>query len=528
MNKRSSGIVPNMRRSRQPAVENPELVFGLVGPIGVDIEAVIEGLKVALTEMKYNTEVVHLTQMMSHKSVRTRVDETSYFKRYMSLIRYANEYRKAAGSPAAMAGLAMARIRQKRPRRGLVMEPALGTAYIVRQFKRPEEIDAMRRVYGRKFVQVSVYGSPLDRRRVIMDKIASFDSSPKKDSEREAQAIELIATDANQADEENGQRVSDVFHLGDVFVNGIDKDMAAITLRRFVRAFFGDNFASPSIDEFGLYTATSASLRSVDLSRQVGAAIFTPLGDIISMGCNEVPKAGGGNYWADSGELLARDMERGKDANQLRKDEILFDLVDRLSKSKSLSGALNRKKGTQERVEAIMAKSSMKEAQLLDIIEFGRMIHAEMSALTDAARLGRSTSGTTLYCTTFPCHLCAKHIVAAGVRRVVFLEPYPKSNAQKLHDDSITLEKDESAKVFFEPFMGISPRRYRDIFEKKKRKDGRGRAQEWYEGSPVPRIEDRSAAYIENEESEIFLALPKFVARGSRRQGRPKKGVDKP
>ena len=91
------------------------------------------------------------------------------------------------------------------------MEPALGTAYIVRQFKRPEEIDAMRRVYGRKFIQVSVYGSPMDRRRVIMDKIASFDSSPKEDSDREGQAIDLIATDANQADEENGQRVSEVF-----------------------------------------------------------------------------------------------------------------------------------------------------------------------------------------------------------------------------------------------------------------------------------------------------------------------------
>ncbi len=297
MNKPSAALVPASRRSRQPAVENPELVFGLVGPIGVDIEAVIDGLRRALTEMKYHTELIHLTEIMTDKSIKTRIDNSSYFNRYMSLIKYANEYRKAAGSPAAMAGLAMARIRQNRPKRGEVMEPALGTAYIVRQFKRPEEIDAMRRVYGRKFIQVSVYGSPMDRRRVIMDKIASFDSSPKEDSDREGQAIDLIATDANQADEENGQRVSEVFHLGDVFVNGIDKDMAASTLRRFVRAFFGDNFASPTIDEFGLYTATSASLRSVDLSRQVGAAIFNNLGDVAD-GCNEYPS--GEETWAGS------------------------------------------------------------------------------------------------------------------------------------------------------------------------------------------------------------------------------------
>jgi len=153
---------------------------------------------------------------------------------------------------------------------------------------------------------------------------------------------------------------------------------------------------------------------------------------------------------------------------------------------------------------------AVREAQIMDIIEFGRMIHAEMSALTDAARLGRSTTGATLYCTTFPCHLCAKHIVAAGIMRVVFLEPYPKSAAQKLHDDSITLERTEEKKVLFEPFMGISPRRYRDIFEKRKRKGPDGRAQEWYEMEPVPLIEDKSSAYIENEPSEVFMALPSF------------------
>jgi deoxycytidylate deaminase len=145
---------------------------------------------------------------------------------------------------------------------------------------------------------------------------------------------------------------------------------------------------------------------------------------------------------------------------------------------------------------------------MMDIIEFGRMIHAEMSAITDAARLGRSTKGAILFCTTFPCHLCAKHIVASGIDRVVFLEPYPKSNAQKLHCDSITFEIVEKDKVLFEPFIGISPRRYRDIFEKKKRKNDKGLAQEWYEGlKPVPMIEDRGAAYIENEEAEIYLAL---------------------
>ncbi|MER9272095.1 deaminase [Mesorhizobium sp. M0643] len=149
----------------------------------------------------------------------------------------------------------------------------------------------------------------------------------------------------------------------------------------------------------------------------------------------------------------------------------------------------------------------------MDLIEFGRIIHAEMSAITDAARLGKPLSGAILFCTTFPCHMCAKHIVSSGINRVVFLEPYPKSHAKDLHSDSITFspaEKDK--KVLFEPFIGISPRRYRDIFEKKKRKDASGKARPWADGKPVPRIEDRSSAYIENEEPAISLVTTDILA----------------
>jgi deoxycytidylate deaminase len=73
----------------------------------------------------------------------------------------------------------------------------------------------------------------------------------------------------------------------------------------------------------------------------------------------------------------------------------------------------------------------------LDITEFGRPVHAEMEAILSCARIGISPKMGTLYCTTFPCHNCAKHIVAAGIKRVVYVEPYPKSKAEKLHSDSL-------------------------------------------------------------------------------------------
>jgi hypothetical protein len=138
-----------------------------------------------------------------------------------------------------------------------------------------------------------------------------------------------------------------------------------------------------------------------------------------------------------------------------------------------------------------------------------------MSAITDAARKGKPLEGSIMFTTTFPCHMCAKHIVSSGVRRVVFLEPYPKSHAKDLHEDSITFSSAEShEKVLFEPFIGISPRRYRDIFEKRKRKDSNGKAQPWAMGKPVPRIEDRGSSYIANEEPAISLVVKRIMAFG--------------
>jgi deoxycytidylate deaminase len=44
-----------------------------------------------------------------------------------------------------------------------------------------------------------------------------------------------------------------------------------------------------------------------------------------------------------------------------------------------------------------------------------------MSALLDADRRGVAVQGATLHTTTFPCHNCARHIVGAGIDRVVFI-----------------------------------------------------------------------------------------------------------
>ena len=90
-----------------------------------------------------------------------------------------------------------------------------------------------------------------------------------------------------------------------------------------------------------------------------------------------------------------------------------------------------------------------------------------MSAILNCSRNGVSPKGKALYCTTFPCHNCAKHIIDSGIKRVLFVEPYPKSQAELLHDDAISLEEFRKDKVIFEHFIGVAARRYLDIFSLK-------------------------------------------------------------
>ena len=52
------------------------------------------------------------------------------------------------------------------------------------------------------------------------------------------------------------------------------------------------------------------------------------------------------------------------------------------------------------------------------------VLHAEANAITKVARSNNSSDGSTLYVTASPCMECAKLIIQAGIKRVVFNELY--------------------------------------------------------------------------------------------------------
>ena len=64
--------------------------------------------------------------------------------------------------------------------------------------------------------------------------------------------------------------------------------------------------------------------------------------------------------------------------------------------------------------------------------ELCRGLHAEQNAIIQAACMGSSIEGGTLYCTTQPCVICTKMIINAGIKRVVIKEAYPDELAQEM------------------------------------------------------------------------------------------------
>ena len=64
--------------------------------------------------------------------------------------------------------------------------------------------------------------------------------------------------------------------------------------------------------------------------------------------------------------------------------------------------------------------------------------HAEQNAIIQAARYGINIDGATLYCTHQPCGICAKMIINAGIKRVVYKDGYPDEFSMQLFNEAGT------------------------------------------------------------------------------------------
>lgn len=63
-------------------------------------------------------------------------------------------------------------------------------------------------------------------------------------------------------------------------------------------------------------------------------------------------------------------------------------------------------------------------------------VHSEQNAIVQAAKMGISLEGATLYCTHQPCSMCTRIIINAGIKRIVYQNPYPDEFSLKLLNEA--------------------------------------------------------------------------------------------
>lgn len=455
-----------------PLAEGRELFVGLIAPLGVDLDDAMEVLKASFKGVGYETHEVRMSALLRGvpSIADTLPDPTATEdKRIEGYMDAADALRSRLGTGSILVHLAMAKLRDWRTEKMGSVKPVPQTVVVFNSLKHPDEVRALRKIYGDAFFAISIFTPTKARIEALCGRIAkSNQSSP--DERLLEEAKRLVEKDAEAPSAELGQSVEATFPLGDVFVRG-EHSCIRSEIARLTDVLFSDPFRTPTVDECGMFYAKAAAMRSADLSRQVGAVICDDEGAVLASGCNEVPKPGGGLYWeGDSPDR--RDFTLGSDPNAISRKSIVKEVLD------VLKPLLAKQHQTEPELLA-NALRMLKGKRISNLLEFGRVVHAEMNALMDAARRGVATRGATMYCTTFPCHVCARHILAAGIGRVVFVEPYPKSLAEEMYRDALVVDGscagDPNA-LRFDSFVGISPRRFIECFETLKRKDRDGYA----------------------------------------------------
>jgi deoxycytidylate deaminase len=446
-------------KERVSGTHTEEIIIGLCAPIGTNVHYVAAEIGRTMEEKYgYEYQIIRLSDFI-RKYSKGPVDENAEgFKKFSQLIELGNELRSSKGE-SILAELAISEIALKRE----IKQPSdakdyksTRICYIIDSIKHQEELELFRLIYHDLFYFFGVFSIPEVREK----NLEGFNL--KKD-----EVYQLMNRDSGE-ELQFGQKVSDTFIQADFFLR-IDQTTTTIPARisRFLSLIFSSEVTTPTTHETAMYMASAASGNSACLSRQVGASITDDKGELISIGWNDVPKVNGGVYQAlegDKDDLRCINLEGGKCFNDDEKRLIRTQLINELVEKNIISP---------DKKEA--AVNVIKSSRIKELIEFSRAVHAEMLAIIHGCqKAGDRVRNGRLYTTTYPCHNCARHIVAAGIKEVYYIEPYRKSLAVKLHHDSLTEDEAVRDKVRILMFDGVAPRRYLDFFKAvgARKKDG--------------------------------------------------------
>lgn len=319
---------------RLAKLRSREFVFAVVGYAGSGTSFVAGKLRVLLSEARQFPALIKAREALDSYAALlggsgANMSETPIEKvtRYQDL---GDGLREKSRENAAVAAYMIRRIRVMR---GESNEQGTSpNVFILDSLKHPAEVRLLREVYGENFCLIGV-GCRTDIRQTRLGRKLSLDKV------KQAEILDsFINRDAEDSHHKYGQQVNDTFHLADYFVDNSFPDelehgfVLPDKLKRLAELLFSGRIHRPENDEKGLYHAHAASLRSACLSRQVGASILDCTGNLLAVGCNDVPRFGGGLYSNEDGAQDDRCFRSKKEcSNTVTQKTIVRDLFDRLN-----------------------------------------------------------------------------------------------------------------------------------------------------------------------------------------------------
>ena len=478
--------------------DHDDIVIGICRPIGTDTSAILERIEERLRIARYNIYRIRLSDLIYNVSEYTpfrgvfrknkRINESISLDERLGYMR-CGDFLRATVSTDIVARLAIRTIAHKRyqihcatQKQGLT-----GTCYIIRNIMHHAEVSILRSVYGHRFFLIAANESLESRKKRLsaeMAKLPSFDSDEVSAAVAMLMSVDKGARPSAESYSRGALSIDKTFHQADLFVR-VDAPKWEEQIDRFLNQIFGDPFGTLTADERGMGIATLVSSSSGAFGRRVGAAIVTKSGFLAGIGWNDAAAPGGGLYHEASKvnrndkalKVDVSDKYRIESAQEfldvLLNPDCWEDQVKKWEDDPSFSDDIRREQHTwltefAKNIKSLNSNNGIarvlprldafRNTRIYNLIEFGRSVHAEMAAITQAAMAGISTKGSTLYVTTFPCHECVRNIIAAGVDRVLYIEPYGKSMAPLLYVDEL-MESSRSTTddyVAFDSYVGIS------------------------------------------------------------------------
>ena len=302
-----------------------ELVIGIVSPVGTNSSEIKTCIIDSLNKFSYKSNMIKVSEHILSKFVSKLPDFSgNEYNRISFFMDKGNEIReKTQDAAILMKGVAAFIFDNYRmDNEG----PQARNAYIIDSIKHPDEVEFLRNTYGEGFHLIGISDTYERRKKYLVSRKGMSEEN----------ALTILNRDNNEK-EKNGQHTGDVYQQADYFISAGDGPTETQAhIFRLLDLLFGNPFITPTFEEYAMFRAYVASLRSADLSRQIGVVV-TKDNEVLAEGVNDCPKAFGGLYWpvynSEDGEYVdeidGRDYKFGKgfDSNKIQQQKIIENIL---------------------------------------------------------------------------------------------------------------------------------------------------------------------------------------------------------